>query len=323
MTAIVMASAICEETSKQIQQAANYLSPNTPATLGFADKNQQKLVERLAGDINIQTAPIIGEVGLRQYLAELKEHGVPYNTVSLVTGSREDLLTAKKLHLRTVLVEKVKKFVIGDAANLTAEKIRELKPRTKAVAFDADNTLFGYHATELPPEILEMLTGLKRVGLKLYIASNCYDERERELTELARTKYLDDEGQPLFEEVVTPATVTPPGEEVSNYKKPHEYMPQYIAESNDYDFDEVLFVGDQLRSDGKATEALDMPFVHVDKRGKGDHPIVRLHRPIEKIQRALRGSSFFPEKLTPLDKWQTTNFISRAIKNYKNKSSRG
>jgi HAD superfamily hydrolase (TIGR01662 family) len=202
-------------------------------------------------------------------------------------------------------------YLIGSAANLRPETLSTFVPNTQAVIFDFDSTLADHGATEMPPDSIEMLERMGRAGVWCFIATNIYDEEARIRKQMARRLRDSQTRKPLVVETVVPEDVCQYGHEVREYRKPAPDMIGYILRTHGLKQRRTWLVGDQMRSDMRAAEDFEVARVLVAKRGTHDHPIVRLHRPLESLQRHLAGYSYFPEDLTRIDDWSVLETAER------------
>lgn len=152
------------------------------------------------------------------------------------------------------------------------------------VAFDVDGVLADYHKG--PDEgVKDTLRELGSQGLNLCIISNAYGERVSELDEMF--------GLPFGMRVYTPASVTPAGEHVSDYRKPNPAMLERAAQDHEQPLKGVLAVGDQLFKDIVSANRAGAPSLYLPRRGRGDHPAVRaLQRPPEAFLRVVLDIKF-------------------------------
>ena len=102
-------------------------------------------------------------------------------------------------------------FLIKSVTNLTYEALKREIPDIEAVVVDGDRTVFGQHATEFDPKMIDTLrreVGAR--GLKLIMQSNVYGEEAENRIEWLHSLLLNEGGnanEPLFTEVVTPDTL--------------------------------------------------------------------------------------------------------------------
>lgn len=161
------------------------------------------------------------------------------------------------------------------------------------VMYDVDGTLADYHQG---PDIgvASTLRQVADLGLSQCIGSNAYGHRVEELREIF--------GDPFDMPVFTPASVTPAGMRVKDYRKPNEEMILHAARLHGVDRSAVLMVGDQLFKDVLSARRAGSKSLLVPRRGHGDHIGVRiLQRPSEAIVRLALGINFPREGVVKLD----------------------
>lgn len=180
-------------------------------------------------------------------------------------------------------------YMAKSVAGITPESL----PHIQTIAFDVDGTLSDYHTSEIEPRIKDTLLNLGDAGYTLYIISNAYTARVDELNHIY--------GE-FVEEVISPATVTPTGENPKSYRKPRPDMLQYAIRESSSEPQETLMVGDQLLKDVVSANRAGAESLLVPRRGSGDDIRVRvLQRPVEALTRRALGIHDFPETLRRLD----------------------
>lgn len=189
-------------------------------------------------------------------------------------------------------------LVIDEVAHLTPDALALHAPQVTALCFDIDGTVTDYHAPDAPAEATAHLRGLRDAGYPVFVVSNCYGERAREVHRLY---------EPHVTAVFTPEDCLDPADPERNPRKHAKPSPGMIlaaAKAGRVPASELLMVGDQLFKDVLAARRAGATALLVPKLGPSDHAGVRwLQRPIERVLRPLLGlpggRAAWPATLTP------------------------
>jgi|GEM_PF-1362577 len=171
-------------------------------------------------------------------------------------------------------------YITSSVETLTPDLFEKNKNRilgrVDAVAFDVDGTLMNHHDTELDDSVKKMLYSLSETGLRLFIISNAYDSRAKELKDIF-SKGFD-------MRVITPVDVAG-SMDPKKFRKPNPSMIQ-LALSELGEHEEFMMVGDQMLKDVLSAQRADVLSMLVPRRGEGDDWRVRLlQRPVENLLR--------------------------------------
>lgn len=161
---------------------------------------------------------------------------------------------------------------------LTPEVIE--RHEIELVGYDVDGCLSDRNASRIERAVEEVLEKNAEAGCKSAIISNAYDERVEEVNELyGRFVNL----------VVTPAMLAVDGELPSLYRKPSPAMLQFVMTQLGVHPSRTLMVGDQMFKDVVSANRAGARSLLLPRRGKGDHPGVRLQRIPEAAVRGVLG----------------------------------
>ncbi|MDR0591617.1 MAG: HAD-IIIA family hydrolase [Candidatus Nomurabacteria bacterium] len=179
------------------------------------------------------------------------------------------------------------KIRCGLMPDVVVKEVERLSPQwfksvgVRAVAFDVDGTLMNYHEHKVEPEITRYLESLRTAGLKLFIVSNAYFGRAKELEQLFGC---------FGATVLTPGGVYT-GERFESKNLGSKPKPSMLREAAQLaklkSGEKIAMVGDQMFKDVLSANKLDVAVsVLVARRGKGDFIGIKLlQRPLETLIR--------------------------------------
>jgi HAD superfamily hydrolase (TIGR01662 family) len=169
----------------------------------------------------------------------------------------------------------VSKSVVG------LRDIVALVPDIRALSFDLDKTVVGYHAEEVPVPVLDALRELVGSGIRIAVVSNAHGERVERVRRIAKAM-----GEAVGStcESVVPA-------DAGGRPKPNPAMFLTLATRLGLAPEACAHVGDQYFKDVVGAERAGFgATVLVAPQGEGDHPGVKwLQRPLEALIRPLMG----------------------------------
>lgn len=98
----------------------------------------------------------------------------------------------------------------------------------RIILFDLDNTLISYRFAQADTKLLDFRQVLKEIGFKVYVVSNNNDKR---ISEFSKTFELDGY--------------------LKKANKPYTRKLEIFISENDFNKDEIIYIGDQLVTDIK------------------------------------------------------------------------
>ena len=140
----------------------------------------------------------------------------------------------------------------------------------KCLIFDLDNTLVTILETVPRKETKDLFKNLKKMGFKIYIASNSIKARVKPFHEELKVDYIYSVKKPRTEKI---------GELVNSIK---------------YGLDEIAMIGDSMMDDIVCGNTIGVTTILLDQISKNEYPLARLRRIKEKkIQKKLRDKDLF------------------------------
>lgn len=157
------------------------------------------------------------------------------------------------------------------AQNIYEIKYDTLKSRgIKYLIFDLDNTLVSIKEKLPKEETKELFKKLKKMGFKLFIASNSFNKRVKPFHDELNVNYI------------------------YSANKPHINKINELIISNKMGLDEVAMIGDSMIDDIVCGNTIGITTVLVDQINKLEYPFARLKRIKEhRIQKKLRDRDLF------------------------------
>lgn len=189
-------------------------------------------------------------------------------------------------------------FLVDRVENIDPFRIPD---KIKAIASDVDGVLTFYHHWWLNGQVNSWLNDIHDDGRFIFLVTNSYGKRAIQLSSIFKDSPI--------ELIVTPETVSQPGEKATKHRKPHPDMLDFVLENYQLDPEELLMLDDQLSAGILAANRANVPSVLLPRRGRIDHLGVKLiRRGPEAIARAAMGAPFrwrdFPDELTSLEDWR-------------------
>jgi len=140
----------------------------------------------------------------------------------------------------------------------------------KCLIFDLDNTLVTILESVPRPETKDLFKKLKKMGFKIYIASNSIKTRVKPFHEELKVDYI------------------------CNVRKPHPEKIGELVKSIKYGLDEIAMIGDSMTDDVVCGNTIGVTTILLDQISKKEYPLARLRRIKEKkIQKKLRDKDLF------------------------------
>ena len=140
----------------------------------------------------------------------------------------------------------------------------------KCLIFDLDNTLVTILETTPREETKELFRKLKKMGFKIYIASNSIKARVKPFHEELKVDYI------------------------YSVKKPNPDKIAELVNSIKFGLDEIAMIGDSMMDDVVCGNTIGVTTILLDQISKNEYPLARLRRIKEKkIQKKLRDKDLF------------------------------
>ena len=140
----------------------------------------------------------------------------------------------------------------------------------KCLIFDLDNTLVTILETSPREETKELFRKLKKMGFKIYIASNSIKARVKPFHEELKVDYI------------------------YSVKKPNPDKIAELINSIKFGLDEIAMIGDSMMDDVVCGNTIGVTTILLDQISKNEYPLARLRRIKEKkIQKKLRDKDLF------------------------------
>lgn len=140
----------------------------------------------------------------------------------------------------------------------------------KCLIFDLDNTLVTILETVPREETKELFKKLKKMGFKIYIASNSIKARVKPFHEELKVDYI------------------------CSVKKPNPEKIAELVNSLKYGIDEIAMIGDSMIDDVVCGNTIGVTTILLDQISKKEFPLARIRRIKEKkIQKKLRDKDLF------------------------------
>ena len=140
----------------------------------------------------------------------------------------------------------------------------------KCLIFDLDNTLVTISEKVPREETKSLFKKLKKMGFKIYIASNSIKQRVRPFHEDLKVEYI------------------------YSVKKPHVDKILELINSLKYELSEIAMIGDSMMDDVVCGNTIGVTTILLDQISKKEFPFARIRRMKEKkIQKKLRDKSLF------------------------------
>ena len=148
---------------------------------------------------------------------------------------------------------------------------KNLKSRgIKFLIFDLDNTLVSIKEFSPREETKELFKKLKKMGFKIYIASNSIGPRVKGFHDALNVEYVSCAG------------------------KPHSDKIKELIESEKFTLDQIAMIGDSMMDDVVCGNTIGITTVLLDQISKAEYPIAWMKRRKEKkIQKKLRDKDLF------------------------------
>jgi len=140
----------------------------------------------------------------------------------------------------------------------------------KCLIFDLDNTLVTILETSPREETKELFRKLKKMGFKIYIASNSIKARVKPFHEELKVDYI------------------------YSVKKPNPDKIAELINSTKFGLDQIAMIGDSMMDDVVCGNTIGVTTILLDQISKNEYPLARLRRIKEKkIQKKLRDKDLF------------------------------
>ena len=140
----------------------------------------------------------------------------------------------------------------------------------KCLIFDLDNTLVTILETTPREETKELFRKLKKMGFKIYIASNSIKARVKPFHEELKVDYI------------------------YSVKKPNTEKIAELINSTKFGIDEIAMIGDSMMDDVVCGNTIGVTTILLDQISKSEYPLAKLRRIKEKkIQKKLRDKDLF------------------------------
>lgn len=140
----------------------------------------------------------------------------------------------------------------------------------KCLIFDLDNTLVTILETVPREETKELFKKIKKLGFKIYIASNSIKARVKPFHEELKVDFI------------------------YSVKKPHTEKISELINSTKFGLDEIAMIGDSMMDDVVCGNTIGVTTILLDQISKREYPLARIRRMKEKkIQKKLRDKNLF------------------------------
>lgn len=140
----------------------------------------------------------------------------------------------------------------------------------KCLIFDLDNTLVPINENLPRTENKELFNKLKKLGFKIYIASNSIKARVKPFHEELKVEYIYSANKPHIEKV------------------------NELISKSSFTIDEIAIIGDSMIDDIVCGNTIGITTILLDQISKKEFPIARIKRIKEKkIQKKLRDNDLF------------------------------
>ena len=140
----------------------------------------------------------------------------------------------------------------------------------KCLIFDLDNTLVTILETSPREETKDLFKKLKKMGFKIYIASNSIKARVRPFHEELKVDYI------------------------YSVKKPNPDKISELIKTTKFELSEIAMIGDSMMDDVVCGNTIGVTTILLDQISKSEYPLARLRRIKEKkIQKKLRDKDLF------------------------------
>ena len=140
----------------------------------------------------------------------------------------------------------------------------------KCLIFDLDNTLVTILETMPREETKELFKKIKKMGFKIYIASNSIRARVKPFHEELKVDFI------------------------YSVKKPHTEKISELINSTKFGLDEIAMIGDSMMDDVVCGNTIGVTTILLDQISKREYPLAKLRRMKEKkIQKKLRDKDLF------------------------------
>ena len=140
----------------------------------------------------------------------------------------------------------------------------------KCLIFDLDNTLVTILETSPREETKDLFKKLKKMGFKIYIASNSIKARVRPFHEELKVDYI------------------------YSVKKPNPDKIAELISSTKFELSEIAMIGDSMMDDVVCGNTIGVTTILLDQISKSEYPLAKLRRIKEKkIQKKLRDKDLF------------------------------
>ena len=140
----------------------------------------------------------------------------------------------------------------------------------KCLIFDLDNTLVTILEKVPREETKELFKKLKKMGFKIYIASNSIKARVKPFHEELKVDYI------------------------YHVKKPHTEKLLELVNSTKFGLSEIAMIGDSMMDDVVCGNTIGVTTILLDQISKREFPLARIRRMKEKkIQKKLRDKDLF------------------------------
>ena len=140
----------------------------------------------------------------------------------------------------------------------------------KCLIFDLDNTLVTILEKVPREETKDLFKKLKKMGFKIYIASNSIKARVKPFHEELKVDFI------------------------YSVKKPHTEKIAELINSTKFGLDEIAMIGDSMMDDVVCGNTIGVTTILLDQISKREFPLARIRRVKEKkIQKKLRDKDLF------------------------------
>jgi len=140
----------------------------------------------------------------------------------------------------------------------------------KCLIFDLDNTLVTILETMPREETKDLFKKIKKMGFKIYIASNSIKARVKPFHEELKVDFI------------------------YSVKKPHTEKIAELINSTKFGLDEIAMIGDSMMDDVVCGNTIGVTTILLDQISKREYPLARIRRMKEKkIQKKLRDKNLF------------------------------
>ena len=140
----------------------------------------------------------------------------------------------------------------------------------KCLIFDLDNTLVTILETMPREETKELFKKIKKMGFKIYIASNSIRARVKPFHEELKVDFI------------------------YSVKKPNPEKISALINSTKFGLDQIAMIGDSMMDDVVCGNTIGVTTILLDQISKREYPLARIRRMKEKkIQKKLRDKNLF------------------------------